>query len=150
MIKMTLVEIKWKPHPGQKEVHLSKARFKVLSCGRRWGKTLFAFMQLLIKALENPGIYWWVAPIYKELMPVSHIAKEWLPKGLINNKDFRKILSHLPGPSPENSLLTKFPQISKEWNFDRNSPLLPIQFSPQSNKRMWWRCEKSHEWQALI
>lgn len=69
---------------------------------------------------------------------------------LCNSKDFRIIISHLPGPSPENSLQSKFPQISKEWNFDKNSPLLPIQFSPQSNKRVWWRCEKSHEWQALI
>jgi hypothetical protein len=94
--------------------------------------------------------------LIKNLIPIVHqkhqtkLQSYLKGKGLINNKDFRKILSHLPGPSPENSLQSKFPQIAKEWNFVRNSPLLPVQFSPQSNKRMWWRCEIGHEWQALI
>jgi phage FluMu gp28-like protein len=29
----------WQPHPGQREFLESEAKFKVLACGRRWGKT---------------------------------------------------------------------------------------------------------------
>lgn len=29
----------WQPHPGQKEFLESSAQFRVLACGRRWGKT---------------------------------------------------------------------------------------------------------------
>jgi hypothetical protein len=32
--------IKYKPHPGQVEFHFHPARFRVLNCGRRWGKTV--------------------------------------------------------------------------------------------------------------
>ena len=34
------VVIKYKPHPGQVEFHFDSARFRVLNCGRRWGKTV--------------------------------------------------------------------------------------------------------------
>jgi hypothetical protein len=81
-----MAEIRWTPHKGQRETHLSKARFKVLACGRRWGKTLFAWMQLLIKALEKPGLYWWVAPVYKELIPVTQTIKQWTPPEFITKE----------------------------------------------------------------
>lgn len=75
------IRIKWTPHRGgQRAAHKSKARFKVLACGRRWGKTLFAWIQLLIDAMRNPNeLYWWVAPIYKELVPASQTIKKWTP-----------------------------------------------------------------------
>ena len=53
------------PHPGQLVVHNCMARFKVLANGRRWGKTMFAVMEILKQALNVPGEYWWVAPTYK-------------------------------------------------------------------------------------
>jgi hypothetical protein len=34
------VVISYKPHPGQAEFHFHPARFRVLNCGRRWGKTV--------------------------------------------------------------------------------------------------------------
>ena len=50
-------------HPGQREVQQSEARFKVLSCGRRWGKSRLASALLLARALQG-GNVWWVAPSY--------------------------------------------------------------------------------------
>jgi hypothetical protein len=52
------------PHIGQAEVHNSNARFKVLSAGRRWGKTRLGVMECMQAAFEG-GRSWWVAPSYK-------------------------------------------------------------------------------------
>lgn len=45
MAKLTksgfFTSIGYEPHDGQKDVHFARARFKVLRCGRRWGKTFF-------------------------------------------------------------------------------------------------------------
>ena len=57
------------PHKSQKDFHASKARFRVLACGRRWGKTLACINEILMFAWENPkSLIWWVAPIYIQTM----------------------------------------------------------------------------------
>lgn len=50
----------------------------------------------------------------------------------------------------KNSLLTTFPNISKEWNYKKNGNLTPDMVEPNSNKKVWWKCSKGHEWQAVI
>jgi hypothetical protein len=55
------------PHPAQIEVLKSGARFKVVDCGRRWGKTAFALVTIMQAALSTPnGLYWYVAPTYRQ------------------------------------------------------------------------------------
>jgi phage FluMu gp28-like protein len=57
----------FKPRPSQKEFLLSTARFKVISAGRRFGKTIAALNWLLEGALNHRG--WnsmWVAPTYRQ------------------------------------------------------------------------------------
>ncbi len=56
--------IKAQPHAGQRAVHKSPARFKVLAAGRRWGKTRLGVMECLDVASRG-GRAWWVAPSYK-------------------------------------------------------------------------------------
>ena len=51
-------------HPGQREIVLNDARFKVLACGRRWGKTRLGALLCLSTAMRK-GRAWWVAPSYK-------------------------------------------------------------------------------------
>jgi predicted phage terminase large subunit-like protein len=58
-------------------------RFKVLTCGRRWGKTLMCIEIALKKALEG-GHVWWVAPTYS----VAGIA--W--------RETKSMLKQLPVP----------------------------------------------------
>ena len=50
-------------HDGQKLVAQSNKRFKVLSAGRRWGKTRLGVWLCLEKAW-NGGRAWWIAPTY--------------------------------------------------------------------------------------
>jgi predicted phage terminase large subunit-like protein len=50
-------------HKGQIDVAKSNARFKVLSAGRRWGKTRLGVWLCLATAMRG-GRAWWVAPTY--------------------------------------------------------------------------------------
>ena len=49
-----------------------------------------------------------------------------------------------------NDLSTINPTLSSEWNYEKNGDLRPDIFAASSNKKVWWRCEKGHEWQATI
>jgi len=53
-------------HPRQREVIDDPHRFKVLACGRRWGKTKGGAALCVSKAMdrEAPRRVWWVAPSY--------------------------------------------------------------------------------------
>lgn len=42
----------WRPHDGQRAFLLSGARFKVLACGRRWGKTEACAAQIVATMME--------------------------------------------------------------------------------------------------
>ena len=46
-------------------------------------------------------------------------------------------------------LQTLHPEVAAEWS-PKNLPLQPSQVTAYSNKKMWWRCDKGHEWYALI
>jgi hypothetical protein len=50
----------------------------------------------------------------------------------------------------DNCLQTIKPDIAKEWNLSRNKELAPNQVTPGSNKKVWWTCERGHEWMAVI
>ncbi len=52
-----------KLHSGQERVAHHPARFHVLACGRRWGKTRLGSLRCTAVALEG-GRAWWVAPSY--------------------------------------------------------------------------------------
>ncbi|MDN5941257.1 MAG: hypothetical protein L0H94_05175 [Nitrospira sp.] len=48
----------------------------------------------------------------------------------------------------ENNLAVVFPELVEEWHVEKNSPLTPEMFKPGSNRKVWWRCIKGHEWQT--
>ena len=73
-------------------VYRSKARFRVVCAGRRFGKTHLAIAIMLFAALEAPGrMIWFVAPTYRQASQVawkilkSLVTKEYRPK--INETD---------------------------------------------------------------
>lgn len=45
---------------------------------------------------------------------------------------------HLQGG--ENSLQTLFPNIAKDWDYEKNDPLTPNDITPNSTKVYWWIC----------
>jgi hypothetical protein len=53
------------PHPAQREVMDSTARFLAVDAGRRFGKTKIAAAMCLRRCRRDRQMVWWVAPTYK-------------------------------------------------------------------------------------
>ncbi len=49
-----------------------------------------------------------------------------------------------------NDLAAKRPDVASEWNYEKNNGLLPSEVSYSSNKIVWWKCSKGHEWRTSI
>lgn len=50
----------------------------------------------------------------------------------------------------ENDLASQFPAIAAQWHPSKNETLTPQQVTPSSNRKVWWRCEKGHDYQAAV
>lgn len=48
------------------------------------------------------------------------------------------------------SLESRYPLIAQEWNYNKNNKMTPANVLSNSNKKVWWKCKKGHEWQAVI
>lgn len=51
--------------------------------------------------------------------------------------------------SKERSLKFKFPDLVKEWHPIKNKLSHNLYF-PSSNHKVWWKCNKGHEWEATL
>lgn len=49
-----------------------------------------------------------------------------------------------------NDLQTLYPELAKEWAYDKNGDLKPDMIKIFSNKAVWWRCKNGHEWLAIV
>ena len=52
--------------------------------------------------------------------------------------------------SPIRNLEIDNPILAKDWHPKKNGKLAPRDFLKSSNKKVWWKCSKGHEWQAMI
>lgn len=53
-------------------------------------------------------------------------------------------------PSEENNLLFCNPRLCEEWDYENNKNN-PEEYCPNSNKKVWWKCNKcNHIWNATI
>lgn len=69
---------------------------------------------------------------------------------LQNIREYKEIISLLPGPPPEKSLAQLYPTLVNEWNYKKNMPLNPIMFTSGSHRKVWWICSHGHEWTTAI
>lgn len=49
-----------------------------------------------------------------------------------------------------NDLESQYPEIAKEWHPSKNGVLTPKDVTPFSNRNVWWRCEKEHDYLAVV
>lgn len=61
-------------HPIQLRIATHPGRFKVVACGRRWGKTRLAVALALAIALEGRRV-WWVGPVYQTASIAFRVLK---------------------------------------------------------------------------
>ena len=52
--------------------------------------------------------------------------------------------------SYENCLENIDPELSKEWHPTKNGKLTPKNFTYGSSKKVWWVCNKGHEWCSVL
>ncbi len=50
----------------------------------------------------------------------------------------------------DNDLATKASDLLSEWDYEKNGEILPEEISPNSNRRVWWRCREGHSWKAAV
>jgi hypothetical protein len=48
------------------------------------------------------------------------------------------------------NLATNYPEVARQWHPIRNKDKKPEDFTPGTNKKAWWICDKGHEWEAII
>jgi hypothetical protein len=71
------IKVRYGPHKGQWRIHKSKARFRVVACGRRFGKTLMAVNEIVRFALEHKNANCaWVAPWFKQSKMVYRLIRK--------------------------------------------------------------------------
>lgn len=66
------------------------------------------------------------------------------------DRDKTAILSMINFMTKENSILIKYPELSKEWHPSKNGNLKPQHTKEGSNKKVWWLGRCGHEWQAVV
>ena len=85
--------------------------------------------------------YWWICDK----------GHEW--QATANNRNHGKgcpICANQQVLKGYNDLESQYPDLAKEWHPTKNGSLRPSEILCTSNKKVWWVCDKKHEWQAAI
>jgi hypothetical protein len=48
-----------------------------------------------------------------------------------------------------NDLASAFPELARQWHPTRNGGLTPRDVTCGSHKKVWWQCDRGHQWQAM-
>lgn len=68
------------PHSAQRQLHDCDKRFRIVTSGRRFGKTLACVNEIIKYAWENPAtLSWWVSPSYKQSRIAFRMATTKMP-----------------------------------------------------------------------
>jgi len=71
-------------------------------------------------------------------------------KAMANDAEYRRMILMLPSPAPDLSLSEQNPNLVKEWHVTKNDSLTPKDVTPGSSRMVWWKCDKGHEWEAIV
>jgi len=51
--------------------------------------------------------------------------------------------------SEEYNFQKLYPILSLEWHYKKNH-MKPNEIHPKSSKKVWWICDKKHEWEDIV
>ncbi len=92
-----------------------------------------------------------IASVLPQNIPEQANLDSYLRKSELQNEEYTKFLVNwFPKPIPGESLQDKYPEIAIEWHPTRNSFLKPNFVFPHAGIKVWWKCEKGHEWETTI
>lgn len=66
------------------------------------------------------------------------------------SRDRAKIYELLEFSHKKNSLISQYPDLVDEWNYEKNIGIKPNFITPGSNRKVWWKCGCGNEWEAVI
>ena len=66
------------------------------------------------------------------------------------SKDRSEIYALMQLNRKENSLAFLYPEISKEWNRERNGRITPEYVNAHTHRKYWWRCPCGHEYEMVV
>ena len=49
-----------------------------------------------------------------------------------------------------NNLASQLPALAREWHPDKNGALTPRDVTFGTERKVWWRCAKGHEWRVSV
>lgn len=102
------------PHQGQQDLHFTPVRFKVVPCGRRWGKTLFGAKEcepntfVPCPVTGKPQLGWIVGPQYTDAEKEFKLVYDAL-RSMGVDRDCIRFVNN-----PENGSL----HIKTKWGFE--------------------------------
>jgi len=86
------LQIQYLPHIYQSEIHKDTSRFRVVVFPRQTGKTTLAVNELIKKAFLSEGLYFYLAPTYRQAEMIAwRKFKELLPKELVEKINESKL-----------------------------------------------------------
>ena len=108
----------------------------------QWHPTLNAHLNLETMTARNPKKVWWLGPC----------GHEWYATvaGRAGYSEGCSICANKKVLIGFNDLQTIFPDVAKEWNYEKNSSLLPTDIVSGTTLKVWWICNKGHEWDATV
>jgi predicted phage terminase large subunit-like protein len=62
------------------KVYKNRNRFTVIVAGRRFGKTILSSVILVVSAIKQVGVYWWVSPTKDVGRPAWRLVKNFIKK----------------------------------------------------------------------
>ena len=90
----------------------------------------------------------WKCPICKQSYP-KRICNRTAPSKINSESDKCPVCLGRYIIADYNSLAAKYPNIAKEWDYDKNG-IGPEEVAPHSNKKYWWICPKGHSYEAKV
>ncbi len=83
--------------------------------------------------------FWWKCPEGHSFPASPHVMSGGLKCPVCEKDSIKK-----------RSLAALYPEIAKEWNYEKNKGVLPEDVLPGSNQDVWWICPKGHDWHSIV
>ena len=60
------------------------------------------------------------------------------------------ILSQYLNVQKEKSLALRYPEIAREWLYEKNGEITPAMVNSSTDRKYWWKCKNGHEWRMSV
>lgn len=94
------------------------------------------------------GVSSFIQVTYRPSLETQKELKEL--RAISIEQDRFEILDQFNKMELNNSLMAVNPEVATEWHPTKNGYLTPEQMRPNSDVKVWWMCQKGHEWEAAI